>query len=334
MTTIYLTHGPRAFSLYYGDRALEQLGTMGEILRNPLDHDPDGDALVAQAKDADIIVAFRIPALSAQVLDRLPRTRAVCRVAVDVRNIDVEAASRNGILVTHATPGFATSVSEWIIGVMLDLSRGVTNAALAYRQGEEPAILMGRELRGSELGLIGYGTIGRQLVRLALVFGMKVRVYDPYVTIDQESVQQSDFGEVLSQSDYVVCLAPATPQTEHLIDRAALAAMRTSAFFINASRGELVDEAALADALDSGRIAACALDVGMAPDERPSRALARHPRVIATPHIGGLTVPAVEHQAMDTVGQVRAILNGQIPDGALNAAQAHRLARPLSQRRT
>jgi len=107
--------------------------------------------------------------------------------------------------------------------------------------------------------------------------------------------------------------------------RAAFAAMRRGAYFINASRGELVDEAALLDALDSGAIAGCALDVGRARDQMPSPALAAHPRVIATPHIGGLTPNATEHQAMDSAGQVADILAGRMPAGALNAAQARRL---------
>ena len=130
---------------------------------------------------------------------------------------------------------------------------------------------------------------------------------------------------MLAQSDFVVCLAVATDQTENLMDAAAFAAMKPTACFINASRGNLVDEAALARALDDGGIAACAMDVGRAPDQMPSPALARHPRVIATPHIGGLTPAAIEHQALETAGQVRRILQGEIPPGAVNPAQATRL---------
>jgi D-3-phosphoglycerate dehydrogenase len=102
--------------------------------------------------------------------------------------------------------------------------------------------------------------------------------------------------------------------------------MKPGACFVNASRGNLVDEAALLAALDSGRLAGCALDVGRAPDQMPSPALARHPRVIATPHIGGLTPPAIEHQALETVRQVDDLVHGRVPPGAVNAAAAHRLA--------
>jgi D-3-phosphoglycerate dehydrogenase / 2-oxoglutarate reductase len=124
----------------------------------------------------------------------------------------------------------------------------------------------------------------------------------------------------------VVCLAPARPETENLMDAERFAQMKAGAYFINASRGDLVDETALMQALDSGHLAGCAMDVGRAPDQMPLPALARHARVIATPHIGGLTPPAVEHQALETVAQLRELLYGRMPTGAVNAAQARRLA--------
>jgi D-3-phosphoglycerate dehydrogenase len=137
-------------------------------------------------------------------------------------------------------------------------------------------------------------------------------------------VQSLDWRELLARADHVVCLAPATPETENLIDAQALSLMKPTAFFINASRGQLVDEPALLHALDSGLLAGAALDVGRAADQMPSPELARHPRVIATPHIGGLTPAATEHQALETVAQTRALLQGQIPPGAVNAEHAVR----------
>jgi D-3-phosphoglycerate dehydrogenase len=133
--------------------------------------------------------------------------------------------------------------------------------------------------------------------------------------------------EVLAESDYVVCLALATEQTENLFNAQAFARMKPTGFFINASRGNLVDEAALERALEQGTIAGCAMDVGRAPDQMPTPALARHPKVIATPHIGGLTPPAIQHQALETVAQVAEILNGRVPVGAVNADRAARLER-------
>jgi len=323
--TIYLTHSREAFALYYGQRALARLQALGHVIRNDSDDEPDPDALAEAARDCDIIVAFRIPAIPAPVFDRLPRLAAVCRVAVDVRNIDVEAASRNGILVTRASPGFGASVAEWAIGAMISLGRGVHRYDASYHRGIVPAPSMGGELRGATLGVVGYGTIGQYLCRLALAFGMRVQVHDPYVTADDPGIEQAALDDLLAQSDYVVCLAPANAQTAGMMGRAAFAAMRRGAYFVNASRGELVDEAALLDALEDGTIAGCALDVGRARDQMPSPALAAHPRVIATPHIGGLTPNATEHQALDAAGQVADILAGRMPAGALNAHQAQRL---------
>nr|WP_306409264.1 NAD(P)-dependent oxidoreductase [Herbaspirillum sp. RV1423] len=193
-----------------------------------------------------------------------------------------------------------------------------------------PAVRMGRELRGATLGVAGYGTIGQYLCRIAQALGMRILVADPYAAIVEPAHVATGFDDLLMQADYVVCLAPATAETMQLFNAAAFAKMQASAIFINASRGELVDETALLHALDNGDIAACAIDVGMAPDQMPSPLLARHPRLIATPHIGGLTPQAAEHQAMDTVNQVAAIVAGRLPDGAVNADRAGRLARFVS----
>jgi len=126
------------------------------------------------------------------------------------------------------------------------------------------------------------------------------------------------FDDLLAQSDYVLCLAVATEETENLMGAKAFARMKPSAYFLNLSRGNLVDEAALATALTDGTIAGAALDVGRAPDQMPSPSLARLANVIATPHVGGLTPPAIEHQALDTVEQVRALVRGEVPPGAVN----------------
>ncbi len=178
---------------------------------------------------------------------------------------------------------------------------------------------MGRQLAGSRLGIIGYGSIGRALAPIAKALGMQVLVADPFVTIDDADIKHLPLDDLLGRAEYVVCLAIANEKTENLIGQAALARMQPHAFFINLSRGNLVDEQALADALREGRIAGAAMDVGRAPDQMPTPELARLPNVIATPHIGGLTPQAIEHQARETVRQVAAIINGEAPPGAVNA---------------
>lgn len=322
---VFITHSPEALANYYGPRALAGLEAVAEVRRGTSEVPWTIDALAAAAQDSDIIVSYRITEGSAALLSKLPRLLAFCRCAVDIRNIDVATAGKLGILVTQASAGFVASVSEWIVGAMIDLSRQISASTLEYRAGLTPSPVMGRELRGATLGIIGYGQIGRYLADLGLAFGMRVVISDPHRAVDHPKLTQLTQSELLSKSDYVVCLAIANEQTENLMDATAFAQMRPTACFINASRGNLVDEAALLRALDAGTIAGCAMDVGRAPDQMPSPELARHPRVIATPHIAGLTLPAIEHQSMETVHQVRSLLQGDMPVGAVNAAHAHRL---------
>lgn len=236
-------------------------------------------------------------------------------------------AARNGVLVTHAFPGFVASVAELAVGFMIDLARGVSSSVLEYRAGRIPQARKGRQLSGSTLGILGFGVIAQHLARIGIALGMRLLVTDPYKRIEEPGITQVDQATLLGEADFVICLAVATDETENLFDAAAFAAMKRSAFFINLSRGNLVDEAALEEALDQGLIAGAAMDVGRAPDQMPSPVLASRADVVATPHTGGLTPAAVEKQAFDTVEQVRAILAGEIPKGAVNAERATRLVR-------
>ena len=173
---------------------------------------------------------------------------------------------------------------------------------------------MGRQLAGSRLGIIGYGSIGRYLAGIAKVLGMEVLVADPFATV-------SDAGIAACAARRSACAGPtmssaspvANEQTENLIGQAALARMQPHAFFINLSRGNLVDEAALTAALRENRIAGAAMDVGRALDQMPTPELAKLPNLIATPHIGGLTPPAIESQSLETVRQVEKIIAGRDP---------------------
>jgi D-3-phosphoglycerate dehydrogenase len=304
---------------YYGGRALEGLRALGEVRQHMGEEALQGAALIAAAADCDVVVSYRASPGPAGLFAALPRLVAFVRCAIDIRNIDVPAASRAGVLVTQASAGFVPAVTELVLGFMVDLSRGVSAASASYRAGAAPAAAMGRQLAGSTLGVIGYGAIGRRLALTGVVLGMRVLVCDPYVKADEPGIEQVSLAELLRASDFVVPLAVATPETENLMGEAEFAQMKPGAFFINVSRGNLVDEAALERALASGRIGGCALDVGRAPDQMPTPALAAHGRVIATPHIGGLTLPAIEHQSMETVAQVAEILQGRAPRGAVNA---------------
>jgi D-3-phosphoglycerate dehydrogenase len=323
---VLLAHTPQMRRQYYGERSLAGLRAVADVKLHEGDDALDAEGLVEAAEDVDIIVADRLTQGPGDIFLRLPKLRAFVRCAVDIRNIDVAAASAAGVLVTRASPGFVQSVAELALGFMVDLSRGVSRATAEYHAARMPEVVMGRQLAGSRIGIIGYGSIGRYLANIAKMLGMEVLVADPFVIISDDAIQHVPIDDLLTRADYVVCLAVANEQTENLIGQAALARMQKHTFFINLSRGNLVDEAALAVALRDHRIAGAALDVGRARDQMPTLELAKLPNVIATPHIGGLTPQAIEHQSAETVRQVAKIIAGEIPVGAINAD--HWMRRP------
>lgn len=324
MLRVFLTHTPEMRGGYYPPRAEAALRAVAEVVLHTGTTPLSGAALAEAASGCHCIVADRstpgLPATFAAAPDLL----AFLRVAVDISTIDVAAASAAGVLVTQATPGFTASVAELAIGMMVDLARGVSASSTAYHNGVLPAVRMGMQLEGKTLGLIGWGRIARRIAPIAMAMGMRVVVYDPYAPVEgAESVTRD---ALLAASDVVMPLAVSTPETRHLMNAEAFARMRRGALLINLSRGELVDEAALEAALASGHLRGAAMDVGSAPDQRPNPRLASRPDVVATPHVGGLTPEAAEHQAMDTVRQVGLLARGEMPDGAVNAEAATRFA--------
>jgi D-3-phosphoglycerate dehydrogenase len=321
MLKILLTHTPQARRKYFSVRDLAELGALADM-RFHEGNDPLGlPRLIAAAHDVDALITDRPIAGTAAVFAGLPSLKVFFRCAVDIRNVDVPAASAAGVLVVHtAIPGFIQPVAELAIGHMLDLSRGISRATADYRAGRVPEARMGRELSGSTVGIIGYGGIGRRLVLIAAAFGMTVLITDPYATVEDPRFTQVTMEELLARSDYVVCLAIATDETENLINAEALGRMKPSAFFLNLSRGSLVDDTALAVALTEGRIAGAAVDVGRGPDYLPTPVVAGLPNVIATPHVGGLTPQAIERQALDMIRQVAIMVGGEVPPGAVNPA--------------
>ena len=324
MTTVFVSHPTGKLGHYFGDRAIAALQQVAEVRFNPGNTDLSSPELAMLAANCEVIISYRQTVGDEMLFAALPQLLAFVRCAIDIRNIDVPCASRHGVLVTQASAGFIASVSEWVIGVMIDLSRGISASTAQYHARQPVLVVMGRELRGSTLGVIGYGQISQYLCQVAVALGMRVLAHDPYTPVTRKDIEQVEFLPLLQQSDYVVCLAAATEATENLMDATAFSTMQRHAFFINASRGNLVHEEELLAALNAGTIAGCALDVGRAPDQMPSLQVAAHRCVVATPHIGGLTLPAIEHQALETVSQVAELLQGRVPTGAVNAAHAFR----------
>lgn len=330
---VFLSHTPEMFEGYYGPRALAALAEHAEVIRNPGRSVLSGAALAEAARGCHAIVADRATPGLPETFSAMPELLAFLRVAVDISTINVPAASAAGVLVTRATPGFVDAVVELGLGFMVDLARDVSGMVSTYRTGGLPQGHMGLQLSSARLGIIGYGRIGQRLAEVALALGMSVAVADPFAKTNDPRITQAGFTEVLRDADIVVCLAISDASTKHLFNAAAFAAMKPGARFINLSRGELVDEAALIAALDSKHISGAAMDVGSAPDQRPNPALAARGDVVATPHIGGMTPEAMEHQAMDTVRQIAALARGEMPDGAVNADAAFRLKEFLARPR-
>jgi len=327
VVNIFLTHTPHDLARYYGDDPVAALRKWGDVRLNPLSQPLGTVELIDQARGCEIIISDRQTPVGEAVFVELPDLVAVLRCAMDVANIDVAAANQNGVLVTRASAGFIDSVAELALGYMVDLARGISDAVLAYRAHRAPIIRQGLQLSGSTIGIIGYGAIGQRVGELAQALGMTVLAADPSQSMTSPGIEQVELGALLERAHFVVCLAPATSATQHLMNTESFSAMRRGGFFINLSRSSLVDEAALEHALDSGHLGGAALDVGSAPDQMPPLRLAARRNVIATPHIGGLTPQAVAHQAFDTVRQVEALAGGHMPMGGINESHASRLTR-------
>jgi D-3-phosphoglycerate dehydrogenase len=321
---IFVTHSPEDREMYF-HWAMAPLRELGEVVLNPIDRNLTSGELIEAASGCEIIVAHRATPAPAAVFDGLPSLVAFLRPQLDISTIDVAAASRNGVLIANAPATFVPSTAEMVLALMLDLARNVALSTMAYHKSGEPETRLGVQLRGSTAGIIGYGAIGEYLADILTAMGMSVLVTDPYKTVDRPGMEQTDLDTLLTESDFVLPLAAATAETEKLIDGRALSLMKPTAFLVNCSRGNLLDEEALAEALDAGRLAGLAMDVGRAEDQRPSQRLAQLSGVVATPHLGGLTVQAARPQAMSPVEQIEAMLDGRMPPRAVNPDHAGRL---------
>ncbi|NIR39455.1 MAG: hydroxyacid dehydrogenase [Actinobacteria bacterium] len=320
---VFLTHNPEDLEAYYG-RARPGLEAIAEVVTNPLDRDLTTAELIDHASGCDVIVAHRATPGEAGLFRARPELLAFLRCAVDISTVDVEAANDAGVLVARADKSFVASTAELALALLLDALRHVSDSTVDFRAGRMPPQRPGRQLRGKTAGIIGYGAIGSYLADVLAAMGVDVLVHDPHVDRVATGVRV-EFAELLARSDIVLPLAPAGPATENLIDEAALAAMKPGALLVNVSRGELLDEHAVGAALDEGRLGGLAIDVGRAPDQRPSPELAARPGVVATPHLGGLTPENADAQARSSVEQVAAMLAGEMPPRSVNPEHATRL---------
>jgi D-3-phosphoglycerate dehydrogenase len=307
---------------------MDGLARLGNVVLNPTDGVLEGPDLVRRAQGCQIVVLDRSTRMGAFEFEALPDLLAVIRCGVETRHVDLEAANAAGVLVTRTNPGYVASTAELALAHMLTASRDIPDYVHAYRDGSVRPPSHGRELSGGVAGLVGYGRIARHLTRILNAMGMTVLATDPTAAIDPPATA-APLRRILAEADFVLPLLTPSPSTANLLDDGAFAMMKPDAWLINVSRGDVVDEAALLRALDAGRIAGAAIDVGWGQDQTPSPALASHPRVYATPHIGNLTVEAAARHPQDTVLQAAEVAAGRIPFGALNADHARRLQSSL-----
>jgi D-3-phosphoglycerate dehydrogenase len=293
-----------------------------ELLRErfDVDVDPNGD-LAADIGDYDAIVIRSATKLDAGLIERAEKLKVIGRAGVGVDNVDVEAATRRGIVVANAPESTVISAAEHTIGLLLALSRHIPQAHAALKDGRwERSRYGGLELAGKTLGVLGFGRIGQQVARRALGLEMRVVAHDPFVARERfrelgvERAESRD--EVLSAADFLTLHLPLTAETRGSIDAAAFAAMRDGARLVNAARGELVDENALLEALRSGKLAAAALDVfGSEPYSGP---LLELENVVATPHLAASTEEAQDRAGVIVAEQVVAALEGALVTNAVN----------------
>ena len=264
-----------------------------ELLRSRFEVDVDPDTPLGEIIDRyDGIVIRSATRLTQDVIDQATRLKVIGRAGVGIDNVDVDAATRRGIVVANAPESTVVSAAEQTIGLILALARNIPQAHAALKDGRwERSRWSGVEVAGKTLGVIGLGRIGQQVARRALGLGMAVTAYDPFVAPERFrdlGVEQAEtVDELLGVSDVVTLHSPLTDETHCLIDRDAIARMRDGARLVNAARGALVDEDALAEALRSGKLAGAALDVfSTEPYDGP---LLEFDQVIVTPHLAAST---------------------------------------------
>ncbi len=293
-----------------------------ELLRERFEVDVDGDlSLEERIGDYDAIVIRSATKLTAEVLERADRLKVIGRAGVGVDNVDVEAATRRGIVVANAPESTVVSAAEHAVGLLVALARHIPQAHASLKQGRwERSRYGGIELEGKTLGVLGFGRIGQQVARRAVGLGMRVVAHDPFVSKERYrelGVERAESAEaVLGEADFLTLHLPLSEDTKGSLDAKAFAAMRPGARLINAARGELVDEEALLEALRSGRLAGAALDVFSA--EPYTGPLLELDSVVVTPHLAASTEEAQDRAGVIVAEQVAAALEGGLVTNAVN----------------
>ncbi len=293
-----------------------------DLLRSRFDVDENVDAPLEEIiGNYDAIVVRSATKLTAELIDRATNLKVIGRAGVGVDNVDVEAATRRGIVVANAPESNVVSAAEHTIGLLVALARNIPQAHAALKQGRwERKTYGGIELDGKTLGVLGFGRIGQQVSRKAAGLGMRVVAYDPFVANERfrelgvERVETPD--DVYAAADFLTIHLPLTQETKHSVNADAFARMKDGVRLINAARGDLLDEDALVAALESGKVAGAALDVYS--QEPYSGPLLAFDNVVATPHLAASTEEAQDRAGVIVAEQVAAALEGGLVSNAVN----------------
>ncbi len=282
---------------------------------------PSPEELLRRVADCDALIVRSNTRVTAEVLAAAPRLQVVGRAGTGVDNIDVEAATRHGVIVLNAPEANTVAVAEHTLALMLALARHIPEANAGLHAGHwEKKRLMGSELQDKTLGLVGLGRVGGAVAGRAGAFGMHLLAYDPFVAPEraaQMGVELMALEELLARADYISLHVPGGERTRNIIDAAALARVKPGACLVNCARGDLVDEDALCAALHSGRLAGAALDVFCA-EPCVSNALRACPNLLLTPHLGASTAEAQNGAGIQVARQVLDVLEGRPPRYPVN----------------
>ena len=282
------------------------------------------DELIARLPEYEGWIVRSGTRTDAEMIAAATKLKVIGRAGIGVDNIDVEAATQNGVIVQNTPGANSMATAEQTMALMLAVSRHTAHAHKSLANGEwNRSEYNGQELYEKTLGVIGFGKIGRLVTTRALAFGMTVIAYDPYVSEDDArplGVTLVDLDDLYTQSDYITLHTAATPETVNMINADAIAQMKDGAIIVNVARGKLIDEAALAAGLESGKVAGAALDVYQSEPPSADNPLIGHAKVTHTPHLGASSVEAQRNVGVQVVKQVLDALRGTDVRNAVNAS--------------
>ncbi len=299
-----------------------------ELLRQHFDVDMGiewgADELFQRIGDYDAVIVRSATQVTAELIEQGRRLKVIGRAGTGVDNVDVDAATRRGIIVANAPGANMVSAAEHALGLLLAVARNIPQAHAALTAGRwERSRFGGVELADKTLGIVGFGRIGQLVSSRARGLGMKVIVHDPFVTAErcrELQVLPVSLEELWQQADFITLHAPLTPETRHVINDGSIALMRPGVRVVNAARGELVDIDALVRGLESGKVAGAGLDV-FPTEPYTDGAVLKLPNVVVTPHLGASTREAQDRAGVVVAEQVVAALTGQFVSNAVNIPQ-------------